>query len=86
VPHDWGREVDGSFRARIDGDDEHRLIYQAFRVIEQCAPKKVLRCPECGTLFLKVTRKEYCSARCQMRAYMRTRRAAERQEKEKSGR
>ncbi len=36
------------------------------------------RCPACGKAFVRVTRKRFCSTRCQSRIYMRQLRAAER--------
>lgn len=59
-----------------------RFRYQMIRVLEDVGLEKIQFCPApkprssdlCGRIFLKVTKKEYCSTRCQLRAYMRTQR------------
>jgi hypothetical protein len=57
----------------IDGDTRDLFLFQLVRLIEQIGTDKVLECPapDCGQLFVKQTRKEYCSTRCQSRIYMR---------------
>jgi hypothetical protein len=58
-----------------------RFLYRVIRLLEEIGIEKlqVCRAPQagrddaiCGRMFMRVTRKEFCSARCQSRAYMRT--------------
>jgi len=67
------------------GSPLHLLEYQLKEVLEAVGLGKLRVCPStaCGRLFLKVTKKEFCSARCQSRTYMQKRRAEERAEKER---
>jgi hypothetical protein len=62
----------------VEGDRRHRFSYRVLRLIDDVGVDKVRQCA-CGRVFVKVTRKEFCSTRCQMRFYMRTVRAKERQ-------
>jgi len=65
---------DGRWHIQVRGTTLHRLLYQALRVVGAVGLSKVQRCPapKCGRLFVqRVTRKQYCSTRCQARAYMR---------------
>jgi hypothetical protein len=57
----------------VGGPLRDRLLYQILRLLEQLGAEKLQKCPapECGRLFFKVTRKEFCSTRCQSRVYMR---------------
>lgn len=83
---------DGSVRVRTMGPPLDRFLFQLIRLLGDAGVKKLLSCPApkarpetgpCGRLFLKVTKKDYCSARCQSRAYMAKMRAVERAEREK---
>jgi hypothetical protein len=58
-------------RVQVVGDQHAKLLYQIVRVIESVGFEKVQACPECGRLFVKVTKKRFCSTRCQSRVYMR---------------
>jgi hypothetical protein len=53
------------------GTPVDRLQYETMRLLETVGAEKVLACPECGRLFLKVTKKRFCSTKCQSRVYMR---------------
>jgi uncharacterized C2H2 Zn-finger protein len=66
----YGMPEEGKTRIRAYGDPVARMLYIAMRVIESVGAEKILTCPACGRLFLKVTKKKYCSARCQSRVYM----------------
>jgi CGNR zinc finger len=71
--------------ATAGGSTRDRFLYRLIRLLEQFGVEKLQACaaPECGRLFLKVTRKEFCSARCQSRVYMRQRRQDEREQANK---
>lgn len=47
------------------------LLFKAMELLTEGGFDRVLQC-ECGRLFAKNGRREYCSARCQKRVYMRT--------------
>lgn len=65
------------------------LRYSLILLLEKTGTDKLQSCPApvandrrgatCGRLFVKVTRKTHCSTKCQMRSFMRERRAAERE-------
>jgi hypothetical protein len=77
---------DGELSIDVLGSPLDRMLYQIIRVIEKVGADRLLRCqaPDCKRLFLKVTRKEFCSTKCQMRMYMRGKRADEKKERERS--
>jgi hypothetical protein len=76
---------DGELSIQVLGSHLDRMLYQIIRVIERVGVDRLLRCqaPDCKRLFLKVTRKEFCSTKCQMRMYMRGKRADEKEERER---
>ena len=51
-----------------------RVLYRLIRVLEEVGAEKLRVCPapDCGRVFVKVTRKAFCSTRCQSRIYMRS--------------
>lgn len=53
------------------------LLYKVFRLLDDVGPNRLRNCPaeDCGRAFVKITRKEYCSTRCQKKIYMRNYRA-----------
>jgi hypothetical protein len=55
----------------VGGSVRDVVLFQVVRLLERLGTDKVLACPECGTLFVRQTRKEYCSTRCLSRRYMR---------------
>ncbi len=55
----------------VGGPIRDLVLFQVVRLLERLGTDKVLACPECGTLFVRRTRKEYCSTRCHSRHYMR---------------
>lgn len=57
----------------VNGSPRDRFLYRVIRLLDELGADKLHMCPtpECGRLFFKVTRKEFCSARCQSRVYMR---------------
>jgi hypothetical protein len=71
-----------SIRVTVGGSELDRMQYQLVRVLEAVGADKIRAC-RCGRLFVKVTKKENCSARCQSRFYMREQRARERKEDER---
>jgi hypothetical protein len=78
------RENDGRVRVQVHGSPLDLFLYQVVRVLETGGAEKLLACPapECGRIFVKVTKKRFCSQRCQSRIYMRQLRAEERAERE----
>lgn len=62
------------------------LLYRVIRLFEELGAEKLQMCPapDCGRLFFKVTRKEFCSTRCQTRIYMRKKRQEEKEEQHAS--
>jgi hypothetical protein len=58
-------------------------IARLFELVDRVAIDKIRQCPDpdCGRYFVKVTRKRYCSTRCQRRVYMRQLRATARAER-----
>ena len=78
------RDADGRVRVTVRGSPLDRFCYQVVRVLETGGAEKLLACPapECGRIFLKVTKKRFCSQRCQSRIYMRQARADARAERD----
>lgn len=78
------RDDEGRVRAQVHGSPLDLFAYQLVRVLETGGAEKLLACPapECGRIFLKVTKKRFCSQRCQSRIYMRQLRADERAERD----
>lgn len=67
-------------RIMVMGSQPARYLYKLIRLIEEVGVDKLRACPAhaprpatgvCGQLFVKVTKKEFCSTRCQSRTYMR---------------
>ncbi len=73
----------------VYGPPRDWFLYRIIRLLEAVGAEKLLVCPapECERFFLKVTRKEFCSTRCQSRVYMRGYRtpAASQRKKEQHG-
>jgi hypothetical protein len=63
----------------VHGSPLDRFQYQIVRLLEKAGANRLLVCPakNCGRLFLKVTKKRFCSTRCQSRDYMQRYRAGE---------
>jgi hypothetical protein len=78
------RDDEGRVRVQVHGKPIDLFSYQIVRVLETGGAEKLLACPapECGRIFLKVTKKRFCSQRCQSRMYMRQLRANERAERD----
>lgn len=58
-------------------DPREVILYRLIRLLESSVnTKRLMICPECRRIFLKVKRQRYCSARCASRAYMRKYRAS----------
>jgi CGNR zinc finger len=78
------RDDEGRVRVQVHGRQLDLFAYQLVRVLETGGAEKLLACPapECGRIFLKVTKKRFCSQRCQSRIYMRQLRADERAERD----
>lgn len=71
---------DDQVRVTLRGSVGDVFYYQIARVLQAAGANRLRTCPaeDCGRLFVKVTKKAYCSTRCQSRIYMRHRREAER--------
>jgi hypothetical protein len=70
-----------------NGSSRDRFRYRLIRLLEDVGLDKLLLCKrkDCKRLFFKMTRKEFCSPRCQSRQYMRNLRAEEREERLRRG-
>jgi hypothetical protein len=55
----------------------NRVLYAAYTLVREVGREKLQVCrrPDCGHLFVKVGKKEFCSTKCQSRQYMREYRA-----------
>lgn len=64
----------GDVWLKATGDPHDVFLYAALRTLERSGASRLKTCqaPECERIFVKVTRKEYCSTRCQSRIYMRS--------------
>ena len=59
----------------VYGEPRDWFLYRIFQLLERLGVERLRVCPEekCGhRLFFKVTRKEFCSTKCQSRFYMRS--------------
>jgi hypothetical protein len=54
------------------------MVYDWIAAMADAGTARIRVCPACGRLFVKITRKEYCSTKCQARTYMRKYREANR--------
>jgi hypothetical protein len=86
-PKFWLVEYEDDHKWRIarlpDGPPRARFLDEAANVLVQVVPQRLFMCkdaPRCTRLFVKVTKKEFCSTRCQSRYYMRERRQREREQ------
>ena len=70
--------------AIVDGPPRDVFLYLAIRVLTTVAIERLHVCPDvdCGKVFVRVTRKRFCSQQCQSRLYMRQLRAKERAERD----
>jgi len=62
----------------IDGAAVNVLRFQLVELIQAAGLERLHRC-DCGRIFAKVGRRQYCSSRCQKRYYMREQRRQERE-------
>ncbi len=67
----WAFRDGKTLRVEVGGSPLDLLLYQIIRVLEAVGAGNLLACPECGRVFVKVTKKVFCSTRCQSRVYMR---------------
>jgi len=67
----WCVRQRGRVRVFPLGNPVYLVVYEVARVLEAVGFEKLKACPECKRLFVKVTKKRFCSTRCQSRAYMR---------------
>lgn len=63
----------------LDGSAVDVLLFQVVNLLQVAGVGRLRRC-ECGRVFARRGRGEYCSARCQKRVYMRIKRQDERDE------
>ena len=71
--HATGEKPDPVVTIGVSGPPRDQVLYRVIRFVEELGTERVKACPEpkCGRLFFKVTRKEFCSTKCQSRSYMR---------------
>jgi hypothetical protein len=73
----------------VHGEPVDVYLYQLVQLLRDVGVDRLALCPahlprstkRCGRLFVKVTKKHFCSARCQSRAYMTQKRDRERRER-----
>jgi hypothetical protein len=53
------------------GNAHDLFLLVLLHIIAQEPTSKILRCPECSTIFVRIRRQQYCSRRCTKRAVMR---------------
>jgi hypothetical protein len=70
----------GSVHPFVEGDVRDVLVLQFVTLLQVVGIESVRACraPECGRLFVRRYRREYCSRRCQNREFMQLKRAEER--------
>ena len=58
----------------VEGEPREVLLYQASTILQAIGTDRLRRCPapDCGRVFVKVGRREYCSERCQRRVFVST--------------
>lgn len=80
----WGVRDGSRIRVLVGGTPLDRLLYQLIRILEAVGADRLMACPasDCQRIFVKVTKKRFCSQRCQSRIYMRQLRAEERAERD----
>ena len=80
------RTVDGRVVCEADGDGRDLVLLQLVLLLHQVGLPNVRVCKagDCRRMFVKLYRREFCSARCQKRAYMRQRRENERAKRERA--
>src|SRR5262245_35662752 len=64
------RHASGIVVTRGSRTERDVFLYQLIRLLEDVGVERLRACPECGRLFLKVTRKQFCSTRCQAKVNM----------------
>jgi hypothetical protein len=79
-----GRSPRGQTSLLINGNPRDVVMDYVWRLLSVGAVDalKICPAPDCDRLFVKVTKKRFCSTRCQSRVYMRAMRAAERAERD----
>jgi hypothetical protein len=61
----------GGYFTNILGPTRDMFLFLLLDVLSQEPPDRVLRCPECGILFVRVYTQAYCSRRCTNKASIR---------------
>ena len=82
------RLVDGRASIAATGDTRSLVILQTLLLLHEVGLANVRECsaPDCQRLFVKVYRKEFCSAQCQKRINTRKQRQTARDQKERLAR
>lgn len=77
VPHVGTQSVSTIVEGARDGQGRDYLLAIAVAALNTAAIGHLRLCPapDCGKAFVKLTKQQFCSTRCQSRAYMRQRRA-----------
>jgi hypothetical protein len=73
----WGIRQGQGIQVLVGGSPLDRFLHQIIRLLEVVGATRLQACPapDCGRIFVKVTKKRFCSSRCQSRVYMRGYRA-----------
>jgi len=71
--HDAPGVLGRDLYVHVEGKPLDRIVYRFVRFLEDFGLEKLRVCKrsDCGRLFFRITKKEYCSRRCQSRDYMR---------------
>lgn len=72
----------GRWWMNVDGKPDDVLYFRLLNLCQLAGAEALKEC-NCGKLFVKTGRREYCSTKCQKRVYMRTQRATDRKQREK---
>ena len=80
------RTAEGRVYCEADGDGRDLVLLQVLLLLHQVGLPNIRICKagDCGRMFVKLYRREFCSARCQKRAYMRQRRQNEKAKRERA--
>jgi|RhiMethySRZTD1v2_1073278.scaffolds.fasta_scaffold12917_5 hypothetical protein len=62
----------GGYLTNIFGSTRDQFLFILLEALRQEPPDRILRCPECQTLFVRAYTQTYCSRRCTNRASVRS--------------
>jgi hypothetical protein len=70
----------------VAGPTRDVYLYTLYQLLSQDEAQRIMQCPECGTIFVRVRKQRYCSRRCTNRVNMRDWRHTEKGKAGESGR